>query len=291
MANYAAYRLAAFLSQRLPIPLAYWVGLRIADLHYFFSPRTRNAVQRNLTRIFEWRGIQPSRRALRGLTRKTFQNFGKYLVDFFRYTVLTPAEVERLVSIEQLNRLIETTALGRGVIMVTAHLGNWEMGAAVLHALGYSLNAIVAPESAPRVERLLHRQRERRGLHVLHVGHSARSLLRSLQRGEVVALLADRDFSGEQDTIDFFGQPAHLPRGAAWLALQSGAPILPVFVVRLEDDTFWMRIHPPIFPDASATLASLMARIRDAMQMEIAERPAQWFVFRDFWAADPAQHA
>lgn len=291
MPNYCSYCLAAGLSRKLPGHFAYWVGLRIADLFYFFQHDSRRAVQKNLLQIYSWRGIKPARRTLRGLTRKTFQNFGKYLVDFFRFTQLAQRELEQLVSIEHLHRLEEVYRLGRGVIVVTAHFGNWEMGGAVLHALGYPVNAVVAPERLPRLQRLLQKQREERGLHVVNVGCSARALLRGLQRGELVALLADRDFSHEHHSIDLFGKTVHLPRGAAWLSHKTDAPILPIFLLRQEDDTFLMRIHPPIFPDSADGIDATMSRIRDILQSEIGERPCQWFIFHEFWKSEPDRPA
>ena len=283
MACYLAYQMAAGISRLLPGRAAYWVGLRIADLHYVFNQRAREAVEANLRQVFQWRGIQPARRALRGHTRKTFQYFGKYLVDFFRLTHLSAHDLAERISIEHPERLADAVRGGRGVVVVTAHFGNWELGGAVLHALGYTVNAVVAPERLPRLERLLRRQRERRGLHVVQLGQSVRGLLRSLQRGEIVALLADRDFSSGHCAIHLFGQRVHLPRGAAWLAHRTGAPVLPVFLIRQEDDTFLMRIHPPILPDVMDGEEVTRLAIRDSLEREIAERPCQWFLFHDFW--------
>lgn len=283
MAGYLAYRVAAALACGLPRRQAYWVGLRIADAYYYFDAPARRAVTANLERIYRWRGIAPARETLRGMTRKTFQYFGKYLVDFFRLAHLDRAEVDRQVSIEHGERLAEAFARGRGVVLVTAHLGNWELGGAVLCALGYPVSAVVAPERLPRLERLLSRQRERRGVRTVQVGKSARTLLRRLRAGECVALLADRDFSREQRELELFGMPVHLPRGAAWLAHRAGAPVLPVFLLRQEDDTYLLRVHAPIDPSSAGGVDETHARIRDALQAEIAAHPHQWFVFHDFW--------
>ncbi|HMP74953.1 MAG TPA: lysophospholipid acyltransferase family protein [Kiritimatiellia bacterium] len=291
MAGYLSYQMASGISRTLPARAAYWVGLRIADLHYLFNRRAREAVRGNIRQVFLWRGIQPARRALRGHARKTFQHFGKYLVDFFRFTNLTARDLEERVSIEHPERLAEAVRRGRGVVVVTAHFGNWEIGGAVLHALGYPVNAVVAPERLPRLERLLRRQRERRGLHVVQLGQSARALLRSLQRGEIVALLADRDFSSGHRVIELFGKRVCLPRGAAWLARRAGAPVVPVFLIRQEDDTFLLRIHPPIPPDLAGGEEATMRSVRDSLEREIGERPYQWFLFHDFWKPEPARSA
>lgn len=285
MPGYWAYSSASILSRILPRRMAYWLGLRIADAFYFFDGNARRAVASNLQRVYAWRGVALSQEARRGLTRKTFHYFGKYLVDFFRDAHLDRRLVDRRVSLEHADRLAKIYEEGRGVVLVTAHLGNWELGGAVLCALGYPLYAVVAPERLPRLEKLLRHQRERRGISMVEIGRSARALLRRLREGLCVALLTDRDFSGEHTEIEFFGAPAHLPRGAAWLAHRADAPVLPVFLLRMEDDSYLLRVKRPIDPRETRDPAVTHALIRDALQEEIAANPHQWFLFHDFWSS------
>lgn len=290
MPGYRAYRWAAFLSRHLPGRSAYWVALRFADLFHALRRRERQGVRSNLEQVLRWSGHDPGARELARRVRQTYRYFGKYLVDFFRYARLDTAELERRVAMPERALLEDTFRQGKGVIILTAHLGNWELGGAILSALGFPVNAVVKPERMPRLNRLMQQQREQRGLRLLPLGHSALSLLRCLKRGEIVALLADRDFTRHHMTMNLFGKPVGLPLGAAWLSLQSGAPILPAFLIREPDDTFRLRLHPPWWPGAGTTLADLMARLRDALQAEIAAHPEQWFIFHDFWAGEP-EHA
>lgn len=242
----------------------------------------------NLERIHRWRGQTLSGRELDELTWATYRLYGHYLVDFFRMTRVTRAEVDRMVQVEHPEHLDGAWGCGRGLIVVTAHLGNWELGGAVLHALGYPVNAVVLPDRMARLERLLDEQREQRGVRVLPLGHSALSLVKCLKRGELVALLADRDFTRHHAVMEFFGSPVRLPVGAAWLAERTGAPILPAFLLRREDGTFQLRLHPPIHPGQAGGTSAIMLRLRDILQEEIARHPTQWFVFHDFWQGEPS---
>lgn len=287
MSGYISYRVAAALSRNLPGGFAYWIGLRLSDLFYFFQRTSRKAVSANLAQVYKARHIEPSKKVLRGLTRKTFQNFGKYLVDFFRYTRVSREELQRIISIERMERLEHAFGLGRGVIIVTAHFGNWELGGAMLHALGYPVNVVAAPVTMPGVQDLLQKPREERGLKVVNVGYSAKALLRCLRAGEIVALLTDRDFSNENHTLELFGKQVRFPRGAGWLAARTGAPIVPAFLMRLPDDTFLLRFREPIIPGAESDPVELTARIRDAIEAEVGERPCQWFIFHKFWESEP----
>jgi len=271
------------LSRRLPRRFGYWLGLRIADFYYWRHSTERRAVMSNLQRIFAARGITPAATALSGFTRKTFQHFGKYLVDFFRYSHLTEAELKKYVNLENMEALREAASRGKGVLVVTAHLGNWEVGGAVIAALGYRLNAVALPQPSKRLDRLFNEQRASRGIHVLPLGHAAFGIVRCLKRGEIVALLGDRNFNHHTERYDFFGAPASLPRGPAWLAAQTGAPLVPSFLLRQEDDTFLLRCHPPIYPESAGSEAAIRTAWIAALEKEIAAAPWQWFIFDDFW--------
>lgn len=277
------YRLAALLSRSLPRRLGYWLGLRIADYFYWRRPVERHAVQGNLQRIFAARGLTPAGATLPGLARKTFQHFGKYLVDFFRFARLSEEEVKRLVTLENSDALRAAAARGKGVLAVTAHLGNWEVGGAVVAALGYRLHAVALPQSSQRLDRLFNAQRASRGIHVFPLGHAAFGIVRCLKRGEMVALLGDRNFDQHSGRHEFFGAPALLPRGPAWLAAHTGAPLVPIFLLRQEDDTFLLRCHPPIYPEAAGTEEHIRTAWIAALEKEVAAAPWQWFIFDDFW--------
>jgi KDO2-lipid IV(A) lauroyltransferase len=279
------YRLAAFLSRLPPERMAYWIGLRIADAFYRRNRAGREAVMSNLKNIYTARGVEPATDALQGLARKCYQYFGKYLIDFFRYARVTPEEVRRRVSIEHGEYLQECLALGRGAVLVTAHFGNWELGAAVMAAMGYKINAMVLPERLQKLNRMFQRQRESRGVKLIPVGRSAvLNAVHLLKQGELVGLLGDRDFTGKNDRVDFFGRPARIPRGPAWLSFKTNAPILLVFLIRQVDDSFLMRFYPPILPEKEGSVEALRSRICRIMEQEIGERPYQWFIFDDFWA-------
>jgi phosphatidylinositol dimannoside acyltransferase len=285
MNEYISYRLAAILCRLFPEKLAYWFGLRIADVFYARNQVGREGIISNLKRIYAARGVIPAEASLAGLSRKTFQYFGKYLIDFFRYARLTPEEVRQRVCLERLDYLERCVALKRGVLVLTAHFGNWELGAAAVTALGYKVNALVLPARLEKLNRMFQKQREKRGVKLIPVDRSAvLGMIRCLKNGEIVAVLGDRDFTGKDDRVEFFGEPARVPRGPAWLSMKSGAPILPAFLMRQVDDTFLLRFHPPIFPEQEGSVEAIRSRTCRVLEKEIGEQPYQWFIFDDFWA-------
>ncbi len=281
--EYIQYKSIDVLSRVLPRPLAYWVGIRVSDRFFYNDNRGRHAVMSNLRKIIECRGISPSRRRLRLMARRTFQNFGKYVVDFFRYGKFTREKVDRLVSIEHGERLDEALEPGNGVLAVTAHYGSWEIGGAVLAALGYPVSAIVLPENNKRTDRLFQRRREVRGIKPIPLGKAARGAMKALQRGEFVAILADRDYTKNNKQFKFFGVPAYLPTGPAALCMRTGASLLPAFLVRQKDDNYLLRFSEPLIPAENETVESIQEAICGILEKEISKDPTQWYMFREFW--------
>ncbi|MDO9541040.1 MAG: lysophospholipid acyltransferase family protein [Kiritimatiellia bacterium] len=281
--SYRSYRFAQVFSCWLPRRFSYWLALRIAD--HFFAKDTegRRAVMANLAHILQAQNISASEETLAQMARKTFQLFGKYLVDFFKFSRMTPAEVKRLVSIEHLDCLEQAHRMGNGVIFITAHLGNWELGGAIMTALGYRLNVVFLPQRLDKINRLLDKQRKERGLQLIPLGHAARGVLQALKRKECVVMLADRDFTAHHHPIVFFGKPAHLSSGPSRIAIRTKVPVVPTFVLRQKDDTFLLRFYPPILVQDNTTVEEIETQISKVMEKEIAQNPSQWFIFENFW--------
>jgi lauroyl/myristoyl acyltransferase len=280
---YWFYRFIAFLVRLLPLKGAYWLGLRICDVVFFLNRRGARAVRENIRIIFEHQGILPSRHILDGCARKTFQYFGKYLADFIRFQKLTPEGVRECVSIQGLEHLEAIRDSKRGAIMLSAHYGNWELGGAFVAAMGIPIHAVVRPVPAPALERLFHYFRVKRGIQIIPLANAGIGIIKALKRGEVVGLVGDRDFTGNGKPHLFFGREASLPRGAAWFAHRTGAPIYLAFATRAPDDTFIFRVHPPIDPAQVKTEDEIQARIVAIMEDTIARDPCQWFIFDPFW--------
>ena len=290
--TYAFYRFVAFLIRLLPLKGAYWLGLRICDLMFFFNRRGRLAVRDNLATIFAHQGIRPSHTILDGCARKTFQYFGKYLADFIRFRKLSPHGVYDRISIQGLEHLETIRDSKRGAIMLTAHYGNWELGGAFIASMGISVNAVVRPVPSPALERVFQYFREQRGLKVIPLAHAGTGILKALKRGEAVALVGDRDFTGNGHPHAFFGRTASLPRGAAWFSHRTGVPITMGFATRAPDDSFILRMHPPIDPVAAGSEDAIQAQIVAIMEETIARDPCQWFIFDPFWpTAAPASES
>jgi len=224
---------------------------------------------------------------LKRIARDVFRNFAKYLVDFFRFSLIDDDYIKKFVKLDGIVNLEEALKRGKGVIMLSAHLGNWELGGYVLGKLGYPINAVVLTHKNKKVNRFFINQRFMGNFKSIEIGAALRGCYKALKGNELLALLGDRNFSNTGLMTEFFGKRALMPKGPAALALRTGSSILPTYMVREEDDTFRLIFEKPIYPEAGPDEESaterLMKRYLSSIEDAVKKRPGQWYVFKYFW--------
>jgi KDO2-lipid IV(A) lauroyltransferase len=180
---------------------------------------------------------------------------------------------------------------GKGAIILTAHLGNWEMGGVFLTLLGYPLNVITAPDVAARLHDYRVRLRQGQKIKVITLNDtlsSSLAVLKALKANELVALLGDRELMGKGIPVKFFGQKVSFPVGPALLAHLSEAVLIPTFVL-MEKDSKYLCLAEPSLPihrtgKRDEDLAMNTQRIADVMEKFIRSYPDQWFTFYDYFS-------
>ena len=248
---------------------------------YLSAPGARAAVEDNLRHVL---GRPPTRRQVLGVFWSGVLNYW----DTLAMSGLSPADVRQLVRLHGLEHLESALAGGRGAILVGAHLSSVALAALVLPASGYPTLGLLEPTRPPEVFEFFARQRQALGGRLLPVSTGAlREVLAALRRGELVALITDRDQTGSGPVIDFFGTPTHFPDGAAALSVRTGAPILAAYAVRHRDGTFEGWIEPPLprpeGQDARANVRELTRAVAGRLEYHIATHPEQWTVFQRRW--------
>jgi KDO2-lipid IV(A) lauroyltransferase len=281
--EYLQYCALDIISRALPRRFAYAVGRAIAGAMFAGDAKGRPAVISNLRRILTYKGLTPTDEELEGLALETYRNFSKYLVDFFKLRRMSREAVETIVTVENVQYYEEAFSLGRSAIALSVHISTWEMALLETSSRGYPVNLVYFPMKSKKTAELFRKRREERGAKTIPLGAAAGAVLGAFRRKEWVALAGDVDFSPHDDLIEFFGAPARMPIGPAKLCVGRKVPILPGFVVRKPDDTFVLRLHPPIIPNESTTVEEVRERTNRIMEREIMENPTHWFVFVDFW--------
>jgi len=287
MSAYHWYQAGSWVATHLPRPAAYQVASGLALGHYALSRADREAVGRNLDVL-----LGPHDPRQPAIARAVFRNFAKYLVDFLRLEEVDGEFLRRHVTIVGQEHLDAARRRGRGTLIVSAHIGNYELGAAVAAVLGYPVNTIVLQHQDPQVDALFTRQRTRVGVHPILVGMALRQVFTVLRRNEIVGVLADRDFFNNGLPLPFLGREVSIPKGPALFSLRTGAAMVPTFLTREPGDRFQMAFEAPILPDPSgdeaADVARLMTQVLAVLETYIRRYPDQWYLFRDFWNPGPA---
>ncbi len=283
MFNYLLYKAGQFIAFHLPLKIAYKVAIFFSDLHYLFADKDRRAVKENLKAIFP----EKSDKEIRRLRIRVFRNFAKYLADFFRFEKLDKEYIKKNIRIENIHYFDEALSRGKGVIVLSAHLGNWELGGVVVALLGYPFWAVALPHKDKRVNDFFNFQRESKGMRVIPLGKAVRMSLNVLKENKVLGLAGDRDFTEDGIILDFFGKPAFFPEGAAAFSLKTGASIVPGFMIRSKDDTFTLKIEKPLeftpTGNKDKDTRDLIARYKTIFEDYIRRYPDQWYMFRKFW--------
>jgi len=188
MFKYWLYKFGQFCVNRLPLSVSYKFAILLADLKYYLSFRDRKIVQNNL------KCILPSGENAGVRAKEVFRNFGKYLVEFFRIEkMVTQNFIDQHVTIKNIEFIEQALEKGKGGILLTAHLGNWELGGALLSFLGYPITAIALPHKERPVNDLFNHQRVVKGIKVVPTHLAFKACYDALAKNELIALLADRE--------------------------------------------------------------------------------------------------
>jgi KDO2-lipid IV(A) lauroyltransferase len=256
-------------------------------LFYLILGGKRRIIRANLR-------IITGRNDVERLVAATFYKFSRNWTDVMLMMRLRgkrlDALIGRRVGKEHLDRAL---ADGCGAILISPHLGNWELGGLGLAEMGYPINVLTFREPDERVNELREKVRNERGIGFIYVDRHDTSPLaiieavNALRRNEVLALLGDRDGSSHTATLDFFGRKTDIPLGAAYLALASGAPVFPVFVP-LEGSRYATIMEAPVRFSAGrgGHREAIMAGTSEILRVfenYIRAYPDQWYNFFDYW--------
>jgi KDO2-lipid IV(A) lauroyltransferase len=271
------YRLLSMPARLLPSRLSYLIGETLAATFFLLSGARRRVIAENLGTAL---GLRQSVFGKTGY--RLMLNFGKNVVDTFRLPHLGRDRLLAMVDITGREKLDTALASGRGVILVTAHLGSWELGGAALAAMGYSITTVAGVQFSPALSPFIKKIKQDLGIDVVSSKTGLRRMMKALARGEVVALHIDGDqFVGGLE-VDFFGRMARLPSGPAVLALRTGAAVLPAFAVRTGRGRIGIVIDDEI-PVEGYDEARITRMIVEVVETYIRRYPDQWCMFRPFW--------
>lgn len=282
--NALEYCLAAAVVKSLewsPPRLAEWLALRYMALLDGAVPRLRRAAYRNLSFAL------PDADA-KAVTDGVFESLARTLAAFAQFPRMRAETIGQWIRCEGLEHFEAARSEGRGVLIATGHLGNWELSAFAHAWLTGPMTVVVRPLDNPLIDGLIRRRRELSGNRSLSKREIARPILKALAANEAVGILIDHNWTADSGVfVDFFGKAACSDSGFAKLAAHSGAPVIPGCALwSQEEKRYVLRFYPrvPISGDAARDTALLQKTFEEMVRAY----PDQWLWIHRRWKTRPA---
>jgi KDO2-lipid IV(A) lauroyltransferase len=263
------------------------VGIALGRFGHAVVPYRRRMIRRAMARSL---GGRPTDDEIRRLTRLNYEHYGQLAVEILRLKRVAEGDLSA-IEFEGREHLDAALAKGRGVLVLTAHLGNYDQLAVAVQALGYQVGIISKKPKSAAVERFWMDERRSAGLKIFTRDDSPIGMIRVLKANEILGVILDQHAHVASVTVDFFGRPAQTMKSLAVLAGRSGAPVVPMFSERLPDGRHVIRALPEVELAAEGTsdeaVLANTQRFTIIIEGAVRARPEQWtWIHRRWKSAD-----
>ena len=288
MVDYAVYLMMRgfiFFINCMPVGVAYGFGRALGKLIALLGLGRKSIVISNMTRVF---GSDKTHEEIGALARDFYKSFGMNVIDFARLGKASKAYIKETVEFEGLDNLKRAKAEGRGVVLLSAHFGSWEVLNAALAVEGYAMDVIARPIDNPYVDSYIERMRSRFGNKVIEKKNSVRSMISTLKGGGILGILLDQRASRKESVeVDFFGTPARTNKGLASILARTNSVVVPIYIHRVEDSRMKIVCKTPVelqvSSDREIDIAENTRRFNSAIEGFIRAHPHEWFWFHSRW--------
>lgn len=289
-AEFAAVSLMVRTLGALPRGIARSVGSAIGELAYYGLGRLRRVGLLNLQLAFP--EMQPARREQ--VLKELYRNLGYLLAEFCLMPHYTPEQASRFIRYQGLENYLRARERGKGVLVLTGHLGAWELSSFYHSLMGYPMGMVIRRLDNPLVDRFVNRIRCLHGNRVLHKDDFARGLIASMRAGETVGILMDTNMTPPQGVfVPFFGIEACTASGMARVAVKTGAAVVPGFLLWEKSEQRYVLHFGEELPvqctgDAEADAVSNTAMFTSVIESYVRRSPEQWLWMHRRWKTRPA---
>ncbi len=277
----------------LPEGFALWLGRQLGRLIFYLDRGHRKVALENLQTAL---GEEKPKRELGTIAKRAFQNLGMMAIEFFRIPKLETEDFKKKVSVEGLEEALRLLEKKKGVLLLIGHFGNWELMGLMSKVIGNPIMVIAKPMKKNRwVDEWITKIRNAAGLEVISNVNASRKVMKALSQNRVVGILIDqRAKRSEGIWADFFGKKAPTTPGLAILAMKTGAPVLPVFMVRNGFQNHRLLIKKPLELIRTGHLKKDVEAntqlFNDTLESMIRQYPDQWFWVHRRWERKKRVH-
>jgi len=281
--QYYALRSMSFIVCLLPYSSVLFLGNNVGKLYYHIAGRQR---KRALSQMQECLGI-PLEAAQQNV-HKMFRKLGQTFLEILYTPVLAPEKIRNYVTIENRHYLESAMQNGQGVVLLTAHFGNWEWLGAALALEKFPIAGVAKRQPNDQHTRILNEYRQRVGIELFIRGTSEMiNAARAIKQGRMLGLVADQDAGPKGIFVEFFGKPSSTPIGPAFFAKKFKAPVIPVFLVRKPEGGHRMICHEPLYYQDTGNEAEDIYRFTvettHVIEEIIRQYPDEWIWFQKRW--------
>lgn len=281
-----AYQVLGRVARATPEKTARVIAKRLGRLSYRLSPNARKVVAANQAQVL---GRPVDDPLVVASTREAFELYTRYFVDSFHLPELSDEEIVARVDCDTEYRLHDAAAAGKGGICALPHLGNWDAAGRWMKAIGLPALAVAEELKPRRLYDLFVELRNSIGMDVVGLSdpNVGRTLAIALGEGRMIALVADRDFTGRGVEVEMFGRKRTIPAGPALLSLTTGAPLI-VTPTYTTPDGWRIEIREPLSieptGDKRADVRALTILMARTFEEAIAAAPSDWHMFQPGWS-------
>lgn len=281
------YHLLKFISNLislLPYRAVLWLGKWLmGPLYYRIAAKQRRRAIAQLKESLSCSDADADR-----IVRSLFVKLGQTFLEILHSPALTPDNISDYIIIENRHYLADALERGKGVVLLTAHIGNWEWLGAALAMDGFPMATVVKRQPNDQHTRILNEYRQKAGIEVFARGGSELvGAAKALKQGKVLGFLADQDAGASGAVISFLGKMASTPLGPAVFAKRFQAPVVPIFIVRRPEGGHRVLIHPPFYYEDTGNedrdIYNLTLKMTHIIEDTIRAYPDEWLWFQKRW--------
>lgn len=288
--HYHVFKFISYACYKMPPTIRYNLASLGGEAYYWLARDHSRKADENMRRVL---GEKTINRKVRMYSRRSFRNYVKYMTELITNPYMSHTQIQESIASGRWSSLEDTTANGRGVMVVTMHFGNWDIAGSLVTTNGYKVSSVAKDFQPEDLNELIQGARRERGLTIYSVDDrkALRGLYQALDNREIVALIIDAPLQNDGVVVNFFGAPARFAAGPAAIALKKNVPVLVAYVARQPGNThyyaFWS--EPIDFKpsgDRDRDIQGLTQKIADEIERIVRRHPDQWYMFRHLWLND-----
>lgn len=284
MFGYIGYKILEFIAISTPYPVTYFIAAFGARL-WMLTGVDVKTIRNNVSKVLN---LNINDKEIHRIANRIFINWAKNIVDFLKHPIISKEKLKQRVEIEGLEHLDNALKRGRGAVIITAHIGNFEWGACRIAVEGYKIWGLSLVRKNKLVEKFFESNRLSKGFKTLYINRML-NVFRMLKNNEIVAIPSDWDPTGQATRpFKFFGKTAYLPTGALMIALKSGATLIPSFIWKKDKYNHFQIVEKPIDlireGDKETLINKNMEKVLEVMENYIRDNISEWEMFHDIWS-------